>query len=97
MDTEVSMTDEEIMTMLQGPLRLPRHHRETSNPAERAQEGGLPSRYSPTYVIFCYYFIFRRDPYGCKITNARLHSASVKESLPLFDYLSKYWDRECWV
>jgi hypothetical protein len=97
MEADVSMTDEEIMTMLQGPLRLPRHQGITSNPPESPQEVASSPRCSSSLLLFCYYFLFRRDPYGCKITSAKLHSASEKESLPLFDYLNQYWDGEQWL
>jgi hypothetical protein len=97
MEAEVSMTDEEIMTMLQGPLRLPRHQEITSNPPESLQEVASSPRCSSLLLLFCYYFLFRYDPYGCKITSAKLHSASEKESLPLFEYLNQYWDGEHWL
>lgn len=101
-ETEDSMTDEQIMTMLQGPLRLPRPRR--CVPFDIGTEthdtgAATMSRCSSSVLLFCYYFLFHRDPYGHKISQAWLSSCSFKDaiSVPLYEYLSQYWHGEKWL
>ncbi|KAF8862548.1 hypothetical protein BDZ45DRAFT_190045 [Acephala macrosclerotiorum] len=101
-ETEESMTDEQIMTMLQGPLRLPRPRKyAASNVDGGAQEAGdTPvSRCSSSLLLFCYYFLFHQDPYGVGISEALLKSRSWKNSIrvPLYEYLSQYWHGDKWL
>jgi hypothetical protein len=101
-ETEDSMTDEQIMTLLQGPLRLPRPRRsapfdidaETHNTCNVT----LP-RCSSSALLFCFYFLFHQDPYGHVISQAWLRSPSLKDSVPvpLFEYLGQYWHGEKWL
>lgn len=100
-ETDIAMTDEEIMTMLQGPLRIPRQ-RETPTQPKSAPDSvsKSPPRYSSSLLLFCYYFLFHADAYQTPITDAKLYSASLGkgiEAIPLFEYLGKHWDREHWL
>ncbi|KAL5326318.1 hypothetical protein ACEPPN_007456 [Leptodophora sp. 'Broadleaf-Isolate-01'] len=101
-ETQESMTDEEIMTLLQGPLRLPRQQRCSTLDiqAETPSTGdAIMPRCSSPLLIFCYYFVSHQDPYGHKVSKAWLHSSSFKDSVPvpLYEYLGQYWHREEWV
>ena len=101
-ETEESMTDEQIMTLLQGPLRLPRPSRcapfdieaDTYNTGDTTL-----SRCSSSVLLFCYYFLFHQDPYGHGISQAWLHSRSVKDAIPvpLYEYLGQYWHGKKWI
>lgn len=95
------MTDDEIMTLLQGPLRLPRRQRDTSSAGDTdAPDVGsaILSRCSGALSLFCYYYMFRQDPYGHLISKAWLHSNSLKDREPasLWEYLNRYWHGDEW-
>jgi hypothetical protein len=101
-ETEDSMTDEQIMTLLQGPLRLPRPRScaPIGMDAETQDTGAATiSRCSSSVLLFCYYFLFHQDPYGHEIHHAWLHSHSYKGAIrvPLYEYLSQYWRGEKWL
>lgn len=100
-ETERTMTDEEVMTMLQGPLRIPRQKSRPDSPKSVPSIVSKPTpRYSSSLLLFCYYFLFRADAYQTLITDAKLYSASPgnkMEGVPLFEYLEKHWDREHWL
>ena len=101
-ETEESMTDEQIMTLLQGPLRLPRARRCTPYDieAETYNTGDITlSRCSSSVLLFCYYFMFHQDPYGHIISQAWLRSPSLRDAnpVPLYEYLSQYWHGEKWL
>lgn len=101
-ETEESMTDEQIMTLLQGPLRLPRPRRcaPFDIDAETQNTGDITlSRCSSSVLLFCYYFLFHQDPYGHKISQAWLRSRSLKAAIPvpLYEYLGQYWHGEKWL
>lgn len=101
-ETQGSMTDEAIMTLLQGPLRLPRQQRcfDLDIQAETPSIGAatMPTC-SSSLLLFCYYFLFHGDPYGHEVSKAWLHSSSFKDSapVPLYEYLTQYWHGEEWV
>jgi hypothetical protein len=101
-ETEDSMTDEQIMTLLQGPLRLPRPRRcaPFDIDTETHSIGDITlSRCSSSVLLFCYYFLFHQDPYGHKISQAWLRSRSLKDAtpVPLYEYLGQYWHGEKWL
>ena len=99
-ETEESMTDEEIMTLLQGPLRLPRPRRCAAfdTVTETHSTGATMSRCSSSVLLFCYYFLFHKDPYSHGISQAWLYSRSFKDRIPvpLYEYLGQYWHGEKW-
>lgn len=95
----ISMTDEEVMTMLQGPLRIPRQNSHHSNKLIKSPPTNICAsipRYSSSLLLLCYYFLFHTDAYSNPIANATLHSISLG-STPLFTYLSQHWDRLHWL
>jgi hypothetical protein len=101
-ETEESMTDEQIMTLLQGPLRLPRPRRcpPFDIEADTYNTGDITlSRCSSSVLLFCYYFMFHQDPYGHVISQAWLRSPSLKDAIPvpLYGYLGQYWHGEKWL
>jgi hypothetical protein len=101
-ETEDSMTDEQIMTLLQGPLRLPRTYQGApfDIDAKKIHAGTANiSRCSSSVLLFCYYFLFHQDPYGHEISQAWLRSRSFKDvtPAPLYEYLSQYWHGEKWL
>jgi hypothetical protein len=101
-ETEDSMTDEQIMTLLQGPLRLPRQYQCAPFDIDaRKYNAGTAniSRCSSSVLLFCYYFLFHQDPYGHEISQAWLRSRSFKDvtPAPLYEYLSQYWHGEKWL
>lgn len=100
-ETEESMTDEEIMTLLQGPLRLPRSQRcgALKMENETPNIGTGTNRCSSSLLLFCYYFMFQQDPYGHQISKAWLHSSSFKHGgpVPLYEYLRQYWHSDKWL
>lgn len=101
-ETEESMTDEQIMTLLQGPLRLPRRRRSAAfdiDTETHSTGAATLSRCSSSLLLFCYYFLFQQDPYGHEISRAWIHSRSLKDgiSVPLYEYLSQYWHCEKWL
>jgi hypothetical protein len=98
-EAEDSMTDEQIMTLLQGPLRLPRPPQFPAlemGAESRSTGDASTSRCSRAVLLFCYYFFFHQDPYGHEISQAWLHSPSLKNAIPvpLYEYLSQYWRGE---
>lgn len=97
-ETQEEISDAEIITLLQAPLRLPR---ETAPPFHMAMKTSCANnshlRYSTSLLLFCYYFMFNEDPYGCRITNATFSSPCLKESVSLVEYVEQYWDRRVWL
>lgn len=90
METEEQISDELIITLLQGPLRIPRQNSSnvTKTPAMY--------KYSTPLLLFCFYFLFQQDPYGSKIRSATLHSRYLRKPVPFYEYTQKYWDGEHW-
>jgi hypothetical protein len=41
--------------------------------------------------------MFNQDPYGCRVTTARLSSPSLKQDVSLYEYVEQYWDRKEWL
>lgn len=92
------ISDEEIMTLLQGPLRLPRDQR-AATPDIGVDPAMVKPRFSRALLLFCYYFLFHQDPYGHEITSAWLHSSLLPgfRPVPLWDYLGRFWHRDKWL
>lgn len=97
-ETQEEISDAEIVTLLQAPLRLPR---ETAYSFQMAMETSRTNnsilRYSPPLLLFCYYFMFNQDPYGCRVTNATLSSPALKRDVSLYEYVGQYWNRKEWL
>jgi len=92
------ISDSEIMTMLQGPLRSPRETELLLDLAKQASSTNQTmARYSSAHLLFCYYFLFHQDPYGCPIRKATIFIPSLNCERPLYEYVGQYWNREEWL
>jgi hypothetical protein len=86
------------MTMLQGPLRSPRETELLLDLAKQASSTNhTMARYSSSHLLFCYYFLFHQDPYGCRISKATIFLPSLKCEMPLHEFVGQYWDRDEWL
>jgi hypothetical protein len=92
------MSDAEILTMLQGPLQSAWETGRLLRLGEKATSiNQAMTRYSSTHMLFCYFLLFRRDPYGCRITKATIFFPSLKCQKPFYEYLEQYWNRAEWL
>jgi hypothetical protein len=41
--------------------------------------------------------MFYQDPYGCRVTKATMSIPFLKEAVPLYDYVGRYWNRNEWL
>ena len=92
METEAPISDEAIITLLQGPLRIPRSSSGTSSGAKSPAR----DKCSSSLLLLCFYFLFHQDPYGRKISSATLHSQYLRHSVPFYEFIARYWDGEHW-
>jgi hypothetical protein len=98
LEIQEEISDSEIMTMLQGPLRSPRETELLLNQARQASSASQTmARYSSSHLLLCYYFLFHQDPYGRRISKATIYLTSLKCEMPLYEYVGQYWDREEWL
>jgi hypothetical protein len=90
------LTDEPIssdvtVTLLQGPLRIPRL--ESHSPDVKNQED---AKYSTTLLLLCFYFLTRQDPHGHKIAWATLRPRAMSEPMEFWEHVGRYWDGAQW-
>ena len=92
-----SASDEDVMTILQGPILLPRNSSSPDVLPQQNVDACLSPRFCRNLLVFCYYFIFVKDPYGFDVSRATLHSPSLGSSVSFYTYISQYWKRDEWV
>lgn len=91
------MSDAEILTMLQGPVRSLRKTRLSSDLGkELPSTDQTMTRYSSTHTLISYYFLFQQDPYGRRITKATISLPSLKCEMPFYEYSGQYCNRKEW-
>jgi hypothetical protein len=98
-ESQEEISDSAIITLLQGPLRLPRETDPLVDLARQVSSTNKPieTRYSSSLFLLCYYFMFRQDPYGRPITKATISSPLLKGHRPLYEYIGRYWDAKEWL